>query len=152
MHVPRLSLQIKPSRQLAIALILLHLAAIACVVWFLPRAWLSAGAAIAILVSLVFHLRRDALQLSGNAVTAFTLKEGAQCVLTFRNGGTLSGRIEGFSFTAPLLTVIQVRPATRRGGRAAILMPDSASQQELRQVRVWLRHGAQLDMADSRNS
>src|SRR5690242_7046536 len=34
MHVPRLSLQIKPSRQLAIALILLHSAAIACVVWF----------------------------------------------------------------------------------------------------------------------
>jgi hypothetical protein len=152
MQVPRLSVEIGRSRQLAIALVLLHSAAVGCVLEFLPEASLGVGAALAIVASLVFHLRRDALQLSSDAVTAFTLKEGMQCELTFRNGGTLNGRIESSSFTAPLLTIIAVRPTARWSRRVAILMPDSASEQELRQVRVWLRHGARLGMIDSPNS
>jgi hypothetical protein len=152
MQVPRLSVQVAPSRQLAIALLVLHATAIGCVLEFLPGAWLSTGAALAIVASLVFHLRRDALQLSTDAVTAFLLKEGMQCELTFRNGGTLNGRIESSSFTAPLLTIILVRPSARWSRRVAILMPDSASKQELRQVRVWLRHGTRLGMIDSPNS
>lgn len=151
MQVPRLSVQIRPSRQLVIALILLHSTAVVCVLQFLPGAWLGAGAAIAIVGSLVFHVRRDALQVSGRAVTAFTFKEHAQCELTFRNGTMLSGRIESSSFTAPLLTIILVRPLPRWRRQVVILMPDSASPQELRQVRVWLRHGVRLGMVDSRN-
>jgi hypothetical protein len=152
MQVPPLSVQLGPSRQLAIALVVLHSTAVACVLKFLPGAWLSAGAAIAIIASLIFHLRRDALQLSSDAVTALTLKDGTQCQLTFRSGGALSGRIENSSFTSPLLTIILVRPPGRWSRRVAILMPDSASEQELRQVRVWWRHGARLGMVDSRNS
>src|SRR3954468_24198570 len=102
MEVPRLSVQIKPSRQLAIVLVLLHSTAVICVLKFLPGAWLGAGAAGAIVASLVFHLRRDALRLSSDAVTSLTFKQRAQCKLTFRNGATLTGRIESSSFTAPL--------------------------------------------------
>jgi hypothetical protein len=151
MDAPRLSVQIRPSRQLAIALVLLHSAAMACVLQFLPGAWMSAGAATAILASLVFHLRRDALQLSSDAATALTLKHGTQCELTLRNGATLSGFIDASSFTAPLLTIINVRPSARWSRRVAILVPDSASEQELRQLRVLLRHGVRLDTVDSGN-
>jgi hypothetical protein len=151
MDVPRLSVQIRPSRQLAATLVLLHAAALACVLQFLPGAWISASAAIAILASLVFHLRRDALQFSNDAVTALTLRQGTLCELTFRNGAMLSGFIDASTFTAPLLTIILVRPSARWSRRVAILMPDSASEQELRQIRVWLRHGVRLGMVDSGN-
>ena len=152
MQVPRLCVQLGPSRQLAIALVLLHSTAIACVLAYLPGAWLGAGAGLAIVASLVFHLRGDALQLASDAVTSFTLKEGTQCELAFRNGGTLNGRIASSSFTAPLLTIIVVRPFAGWSRRVAILMPDSASKQELRQVRVWLRHGSRLGTVESQNS
>ena len=152
MDAPRLAVQVRSSRQLAIVLVVLHLAALGCVLLFLPEAWISAGGAIAILAGLVLHLRRDALQLSSDAVTAFTLRDGTQCELTLRNGATVNGSIDESSFAAPLLTIILVHPSARRGRRrAVILMPDSASKQELRQVRIWLRHGIRLDMVDSGN-
>ena len=151
MNAPRLAVRVRASRQLAIALVLLHLVALSCVLLFLPEAWMSAVTAIAILAGLVLHLRRDALQLSSDAVTAFKLKDGTQCELNLRNGATVSGSIDGSSFAAPLLTIIIVRTSARRGRRAVILMPDSASEQELREVRIWLRHGVRLDMVDSGN-
>ena len=107
-------------------------------------------AATAIAASLVFHLRRDALQWSGEAVTELVLKDDAQCELTLRNGETLTGTIGGSTFVAPLLTVINVRLDGPGRRRVAILMPDSAPAQDLRRVRVWLRHRIRPDTPDSR--
>ena len=107
-------------------------------------------AAAGIAASLVVHLRRDALQRSGDAVTELILKDDARCELTLRNGETLTGNIEGSTFVAPLLTVINVRPDGTGRRRAAILMPDSAPAQDLRRVRVWLRHRVRPDVPDSR--
>jgi toxin CptA len=140
MHASRLILRIKASLLLALALLLAHGGAMACVIAYLPGQWLPATAVAALAVSLVFHLRRDALQLSGEAVTGIMLSEGSQCELTLRNGRTLTGTIERATFVAPLLTVINVRPRGKGRLRATILMPDSAPAQDLRQVRVWLRH------------
>ena len=140
MRVSRLPLRIKPSPLLATALLLAHGAAIACAVVFLPGWSLPGMAAACIAASLVFHLCRDALQLSGQAVTELILKEDARCELTLRNGETLTGTIEGSTFVAPLLTVINVRPDGQGRRRVAILVPDSAPAQDLRRVRVWLRH------------
>ena len=73
-------------------------------------------------------------------MTELILKEDARCELTLRNGETLTGTIEGSTFVAPLLTVINVRPDGQGRRRVAILVPDSAPAQDLRRVRVWLRH------------
>ena len=140
MRASPLRLQVAPSALLASALLLAHGAAIACGVLVLPGWWMPALASAAIAGSLVFHIRRDALQLSGYSVTEFLLKDGARCELTLRNGETLAGNIEGSTFVAPLLTVINVRPDGQGGRRAAVLMPDSAPAEDLRRVRVWLRH------------
>lgn len=149
MHPARLSVQIKASLLLASALVLAHGAATACVVMFLPEWWMSGTAASAISASFVFHLRRDALQLSADAVTSIGLIDQAQCELVMRNGTKLTGSIEGTSFAAPLLTIINVRPHTKGRRRAAILMPDSAPAADLRSIRVWLRHRAKADAPDS---
>lgn len=103
----------------------------------------------AIAASLVFHIRRDALQLSGQAVTELVLKDDSRCEFTLRNGDTLAGNIEGSTFVAPLLIVINVRPGGRGRRRAAILMPDSAPVEDLRRVRVWLRHRVRPDATAS---
>ena len=150
MRASRLPLRIKASRLLAVALLLAHGAAMACTVVFLPGWSMPGMVATAIAASLVFHLRRDALQWSGEAVTELILKDDARCELTLRNGETLTGTIEGSTFVAPLLTVINVRPDGPGRRRAAILMPDSAPAQDLRRVRVWLRHRVRPDTPDSR--
>jgi toxin CptA len=149
MRALRLSVSIKASPLLATALLLAHGGAIACAVIFLRGWWMPGVAAAGIAASLAFHLGRDALQLSGKAVTGLTLKEGARCELTLRDGETLTGTIDPSTFVAPLLIVINVRPDGRGRRRAAILMPDSAPAQELRRVRVWLRHRVRPDTPGS---
>ncbi len=101
---------------------------------------MPALAATAVAGSLVFHIRRDALQLSGTAVTELLLKDGARCEFTLKNGETLAGNIEGSTFVAPLLIVLNVSPDGQGRRRATILMPDSASADDLRRLRVWLRY------------
>ena len=149
MRQPPLHLRITASRLLAGALLLAHGAGIACAVLFLPGWWVQAMASAAIAASLVFHIRRDALQLSGHAVTELLLEDGAHCEFTFRNGQTLAGNIKGSSFVAPLLIVINVDPQGQGRRRSAILMPDSATADDLRRVRVWLRHCVERDSAAS---
>ena len=146
MHAPPLRLQIVASPLLAGALALAHSTAILCSILFLPGWWMPGLACVALTVSLVFHVRRDALQLSGTAVTGLLLRDGGQCELTLSDGGALSGNIEGSTFVAPLLVVINVRPAGPGRSRSVVLMPDSALAEDLRRVRVWLRHRAQPDM------
>src|SRR5260221_2436796 len=122
MRAPPLRLQIAASPLLAGALSLAHGAAIACAVGFLPGWWMPALASAALTVSLVFHVRRDALQLSGDAVTEIVLRDGGYDEFTLLNGDTLAGNIEGSTFVAPLLIVINIRPAGRGGRRAAGLV------------------------------
>ena len=149
MRASPLRLRIAASPLLASALLLAHGAAIACAVLFLPGWWMPALASAAIAGSLVFHLRRDALQLSGHAVTELLLEDGARCEFTLRNGETLAGNIEGSTFVAPLLVVINVSPEGQGRRRAAILMPDSAPAEDLRRIRVWLRHRVRPDSTAS---
>ena len=140
MRAQRLYLRLKPSPLLAMTLLFADGAAIACAMVFLPGWWMQAVAASAITTSLVFHVCRNALQWSADAVSAIVLNEGAECSFVLKNGRTLVGRIEGSTFVAPLLTVINMRPFGGRRQRTAILMPDSATAQDLRSMRVWLRH------------
>jgi toxin CptA len=144
-----LRLRIAPSALLASALLLAHGGAIACAVLFLPGWWMPALASTAIAGSVVFHIRRDALQLSGHSVTELLLKEGAGCEFTLKNGKTLAGNIEGSTFVAPLLIVVNIRPYGQGRRRAAILMPDSAAAEDLRRIRVWLRHRVRTDTPGS---
>jgi len=142
MRAVPLRVSIAASPLLAVALVLSHGGAIACAVAFLAGWWIPALVAAAIASSLVFHIRRDALQLSGDAITALSLKEEGQCELTLLNGSTLTGNIDGSTYVTALLTIINVRPVGRRP-RAVVLMPDSAPAHDLRRIRVWLRYRVQ---------
>ena len=149
MHAPPFHLQIVASLLLAGALALAHGTAILCSILFLPGWWMPGLACVALAVSLVFHVRRDALQLSGAAVTGLLLRDGGQCELNLSDGGVLTGNIGGSTFVAPLLIVINVRLAGPGRSRSVVLMPDSAPAEDLRRVRVWLRHRVRSAMPAS---
>ncbi len=149
MHPPPLILRIRPSAWLAVALALVHGGALVCAGVFIAHPGVAGALAAAIAFSLVFHVRRHALLLERNAIIELTLRGGARCEVTLRNGVALAGTIEGSTFVAPWLTVVNVR--TDAGQRRAIvLMPDSAPAEERRRVRVWLRHRIRSDDPASR--
>lgn len=150
MPAPSLRLSLASSRLLAAVLLSIHAAAGACAAWFLPGWPMPALACVALAASLVFHIRRDALQLSGDAVVELIIKDGGQCELILRNGDTLAGNVEGSTFVAPLLTVVNVRLDGKGKHRSVILLPDRAPAEELRRVRVWLRHRMKPDVPGSR--
>ena len=144
-----LRIGIAPSRLLAALLIIVHLIAGACVLAFLPVWWVVAILSTAVCASLVFHLRRDALRLSGDAVIEVTLRDHGRCELLTRSGAVLEGTVEGSSFVSALFMVVNVRLDGGRRLRSVVVMPDSATAEERRRLRVWLRYRAHPEMPDS---
>ena len=144
-----LRIAIAPSPALAALLVIVHLTAGACVFAFLPAWWLAAILTAALCISLVLHLRRDALRLSGDAVIEVTLFEHGRCELLTRGGAVLEGTVAGSSFVSPLFTVVNVRVDDVRRLRSVVVMPDCATADERRRLRVWLRYRAQPETPDS---
>ncbi len=144
-----LRIGIAPSPSLAALLTFVHLSAGACVFAFVPAWWAVAILTAALCASLVFHLRRDALRLSGDAVIEVTLREKGRCELLTCGGAVLEGTVAGSSFVSPLLTVINVRLDGRRRLRSVVVMPDCAVAEDRRRLRVWLRFRTHPQIPDS---
>lgn len=139
MRAASLRITLDRSPLLAGVLVLAHAAAGVCTLALLP-AWVGAPAIAALVASLVFHLRRDALLTASQAVTGFAMKQGDRCELTLRNGATLQGRVQGSTFVAVALIVVNVHIDDRRWQRPVVLLPDAAPAETRRALRVWLRY------------
>jgi hypothetical protein len=144
-----LRIGIAPSPLLAVLLVIVHLIAGACVLVFLPTWWAVAVLTAALCLSLVFHLRHDALRLSGDAVIEVTLRDHGRCELLTRSGAVLEGAIAGSSFVSGLFTVVNVRLDGGRRVRSVMVMPDCAAAEDRRRLRVWLRYRAHPEIPDS---
>jgi hypothetical protein len=144
-----LRIAIAPSRSLAALLAIVHLIAGACVFAVLPAWWAVAILTGALCISLVLHLRRDALRLSGDAVIEVALREHGHCELLTRDGAVLEGTVAGSSFVSSWFTVVNVRLEGGRRLRSVVVMPDCAAAEERRQLRVWLRYRAQPETPGS---
>ena len=148
MRASSLRVTLNRSPLLAGVLVLAHVTAGSCALVYLP-AWAGAPLTVAIVASLVLYLPRDALLTAPEAVTEFLLKEGDRCELTLRKGVILQGRVQGSTFVSPALIVVDVRVDNRRWPRAIVLLPDSASGDTRRQLRVWLRYRLGHDTKES---
>ena len=144
-----LRIAIAPSPSLAALLAIVHLVAGACVLAVVPAWWAVAILTGPLCISLVLHLRRDALRLSGDAVIEVTLREHGRCELLTRGGAVLEGTVAGSSFVSPWFTVVNVRLEGGRRLRSVVVMPDCAAAEERRRLRVWLRYRAQPEIPDS---
>lgn len=133
---------------MAAFLLLAHGVAAVCVLAFAPvRGWGLAGLA-ALAASLVFHLRRDALLVARDSIPEIILYEDGRCDLLTHGGGELQGRVMESSFVSAPLVALNVRLDSGRF-RSVILLADSASAEERRRLRVWLRHALRLKQTGS---
>ena len=132
-------ISISPSVRLAIALCVAHLAA-AGLLWLVPVPALGKGAfTLAIAVSLVYFLARDAALHAANAIVALELKSGGGISFHTRDGGWVDCELTGSSYVSPRLTIVNLRPRGRGRTRHVILVPDNVDPRDFRRLRMWMR-------------
>ena len=137
MLVQRIS--ISPSVRLAIALCVVHLVA-AGLLWFVPIPVLGKAAfTLAIAVSLVYFLARDAALHAANAIVGLELKDGGGISFHTRDGGSADCELSGSSYVSPRLTIINLRPHGTGRTRHVILVPDNVDPRDFRRLRMWMR-------------
>lgn len=131
-----LTVSLRPSRVLALALTLVAGAALACTWLSLPRlAFLPAAAGIA--MAWIWHLA-PALQRGRRAVRALQLAGNGDARWQDGSGLWNEAAIQPGSYVSNWLVVVNLGTPGRRG-RSLVLLPDAATAEELRRLRVWLR-------------
>lgn len=133
-HIP-----ISPSVRLATALCAAHLAA-AGLLWLVPISALGKGVfTLAIAVSFVYCLARDAALHAANAIVALELKNGGGIAFHTRDGGWVDCELSGSSYVSPRLTIVSLRPRGKGRTRHVILVPDNVDPRDFRRLRMWMR-------------
>lgn len=135
------SYTLRPSRLLALTLLLLCAATLA-VVWSLP--WpllLRMLLSLAILLWAGYHLRLDARLRMPHSCVAFRLEDDGQSVLVLRNGVHVPSRIVADSLVTPYLVILNVELAERRAKRSLVILPDAMGAERFRHLRVALMWG-----------
>jgi toxin CptA len=130
---------IAPSVRLAIVLCLVHSIA-AALLWLVPIPALGkAAVTLAIAISLVYFLARDAALHAAHAIVALELDDGGSLFFQTRGGRRVECDLLGSSYVSPGLTIVNMRPRNRAGARRAILVEDNVDPREFRRLRTWLR-------------
>jgi hypothetical protein len=131
---------LRPSRYLALALIVAHGAAYTALLPLTLPVWAKAALAPILLCSLIFHLRREAWLSAPDSCIAMKL-EGDQVTLTTRIGAEWAGTVSSNTLVTPFLTVLNVMPQGARFSRSVIIMQGSLDRESFRQLRVSLKWG-----------
>jgi toxin CptA len=133
--------KLQPSHYLAAMLIAAHGATLAALFPLAFPIWAKTALAFFVLLSLGYHLWREAWLFAPSASVALLL-EGDQVVLSTRGGEQLTGQILRDSLVTPYLTVLNVLPQGARFSRSVVILPDSLDAESFRQLRVWLKWGS----------
>lgn len=133
-------LRLGPSRLLAATLIVGHLGAAVCLPLLKWGSIRSGLALLAIGVSLVSGLRREAWRCTVATVTRVQVDGRGQLLLTRRNGRRIRGRLLPGSFVAPFLVILRWRPETGGRTRHTAVAADGTDEVSHRLLRVLLRH------------
>lgn len=112
--------------------------------WLLPIPPLGkAAVTLAVAVSLVFFLARDATLHASHAVVALEVDDGGSVFFQTRSGRRVECEVLGSSYVSPRLTIVSLRPRSRAGTRRVVLVEDNVDPRDFRRLRMWLRwkHG-----------
>lgn len=131
---------ISPSVRLAVALCLVHSIA-AALLWLVPIPALGRAAfTLAIAISLVYLLARDATLHATHAIVALELDDSGTVFFQTRGGRRVECELLGSSYVSPSLTVVSMRPRGRAGTRRrVVLVGDNVEPRDFRRLRTWLR-------------
>jgi len=137
MLVQRVS--VLPSVRLAAAVCVVHFVA-AVLLWVVPLpVSVKAVITLAIAVSLVFFLARDAALHATNAIVALEIGEDDTVSYQSRGGEWVVCKLLGSSHVSQRLTIVNLQPRGRRWTRRVILVPDNVDPRDFRRLRMWLR-------------
>ena len=139
MAIPLLTTRLEPSMHLAVILGCAHFAAIG-MLWplALPLAVKLLGTTL-LAVSLFSYLRSYALLRSPRSIVALELSEEMACTLETQRGERIICTLQGSSFVAPYLTVLNLKPSGKFFTRSVVILADSIDAEQFRQLRVLLR-------------
>ncbi len=132
----KLTVTLRPSGILALALTLMAGAALASAWISLPGLALAPVAA-GIALAWASHLAQ-ALQRGSRAAHALELDEHGRARWQDGSGQWQEAEVLPSSYASTWLVVVNLR-AGGRGERSLVLLPDCAAAEELRRLRVWLR-------------
>ena len=138
---------LRPSRLLALSLVLLCSASLAAL-WSLSLPVMgSLVLAMAVLLWGGYRLSLDANLRLRHSCVAFRLEEGEELVLVLRNGRHLPCRMSGDSLVTPWLVVLNVVSGEQRWGRSVVILQDAMGAESFRRLRVALRWGSRAGQA-----
>lgn len=139
MTVDAQRIAISPSVWIAAALCAAHVAA-AVLLWVIPIPVMGKLAlTVAVALSLVFFVARDAALHAAHSIVALEIREGGEMAFQTRRGEWLDCEVLGSSYVSPRLTIVNLRPRLRWGTRRLILVPDNVDARDFRRLRTWLR-------------
>ena len=130
---------LRPSRTLAAAIALAHLAALAAAVVALPGG-AAAVVAAGVVLSAIGHMRQ-ALHRAPQAVAGLELTADGQAAVAGPSGDWSTARLRSAAVPVPWLAVVTLRDALGRR-RSAVILPDALDRHAFRRLRIWLRWGA----------
>ena len=137
MVVQRVS--VLPSVRLAAIVCGVHFIA-AVLLWLVPLSVaVKSVITLAIAVSLVYILARDAALHATNAIITLEIGEDDAVSCQTRGGDWVDCELLGSSYISPRLTIVNLQPHGRRRTRRVILVPDNVDPLDYRRLRIWLR-------------
>lgn len=145
----RVEFDIRPSRLLGGALIVLHAGAVALVAAVTLPFWAQLLLGAAVLTSLWQSIGRHVRLLHPNAITGLICDGAAQWWVRFRSGDTEPVTILPTSYLHSQLVVLNLRSTISGQVRSAILLGDNIDRTTFRRLRVRLLL-AKADFRDAR--
>lgn len=135
---PPLHIEPRGSRQLALALLLLHGAAMVAIVNLVIPAWGLAALAGSVIVSLYYTINTHVLGRGESSVCAMVWDADGDWTVTFCSGDQRAARLLPGSYVHPRLMVLNF-VLESRGRRSVVLLPDSLDRNTFRRLLVRLR-------------
>lgn len=131
---------IHPSPRLLVLLLSSHLiAALAVCVSVMPPL-VRLVLLLPVLVSLAFHLARDAFLMLPASWFSLSVGEGGAATIIARDGSVLTGQVAGGSVVTPWFVMLRIRPEGKRRSAARVLFPDALERDAFRELCVRLRY------------
>jgi toxin CptA len=142
------TIDLRPSRQLALVLALAHAAAAgACLLPGLP---LPIGSALllGLAVSCAHAVRGRALLRTASSVVGLKMEDGGRLWVRTTGEDWSPATLLDSTFVNPWLTVVSVTTRGRHRAHHAVILTDSMTAEDFRMLRVWLRwRGGGADLA-----
>ena len=141
------TIDLRPSRQLALVLALAYAAAAGASL--LPGLPLPAGGALllGLAASCVHAVRGRALLRAASSVIGLKMEEDGRLWVRTAGEGWSSATLLDSTFVNPWLTVVSVATRGRHRAHHAVILTDSMAAEDFRKLRVWLRWRGGADLA-----